>query len=90
MITFFRNLNHHWKGREQNKNFHVFVPNILSGIIALFVEEEIISFGKIESLKDLHERCVFTPTDKVNRSAVFICKTFYELTLFTELGITNS
>ena len=44
MITFFRNFNHHWKGREQNENFHIFVPNILSGIIALFVEEEIISF----------------------------------------------
>ena len=44
MITFFRNFNHHWKRREQNENFHIFVPNILSGIIALFVEEEIISF----------------------------------------------
>lgn len=43
-----------------------------------------------DTLKDLHERCVITPIDKTNGSVALICKNFYELTLFRELGIANS
>ena len=47
-------------------------------------------FTQWEELKDTRDKYVITPNDKANGNVALICKRFYALTLFRELGITNS
>ena len=42
------------------------------------------------SLKELHERCIVTPSDKVNGNIAVICKIFFALKLMKELRLRGN
>ena len=43
-----------------------------------------------KEVNDLHDSCVITPLDETNGNVALICKRFYALNLFRELGTKTS